>query len=211
MFRRICGIDEAGRGALAGPLVAAAVLLPSKTIKTVSRRAGTKTRDSKLLSPLWRRKIYTILKRMKAEIIVEMVSPRSINNHGIGWANKEIMRRLIKRMNADKYILDGNLNIGRIKGKTNKIISLIDADATVPSVILAGIVAKVERDKFMLNLHQQYPHFHWNQNKGYGTKRHIEAIMATKVTRYHRNVFVSTAIRNYFPKTKMQKVINPTY
>ena len=193
---RICGLDESGRGALAGPLVAAAVVLPKKTIKTVSRRAGTKTRDGKLLAAIQRRKIYAILKRMRAEIAVEVISARSINNHGIGWANREIMRRLIKRVSAHEYIADGRLKLGRIDGKTQKLKSVIDADATIPPVILAGIVAKVERDKLMSKLHKEFPMYYWKQNKGYGTKEHLEALKTYGQSHYHRNIFVTTAFRN---------------
>lgn len=192
---RICGIDEAGRGAFAGPLVAAAVILPKKTIKTVSRRAGTKTRDGKLLTAIQRKRIYGILKRLRAEIAVEVISTRSINNHGIAWANREVMRRLVKRVEADEYIADGRLKLGRVTGKTEKLKSLIDADATIPAVILAGIVAKVERDKIMLELHKEFPVYNWKENKGYGTKDHVEAIKTYGQIHYHRSIYVTTALK----------------
>ncbi len=194
-FFRICGIDEAGRGALAGPLVAAAVILPNKTIKTVLRRAGTKIRDGKLLTAMQRKKIYVILKGLHAEITVEVISTRSINNHGIGWANRKIMRRLIKKVEADEYIADGNIKLGRIKGKTHKLKSVIDADAAIPAVILAGIVAKVERDRLMNELHKEFPEYHWEKNKGYGTKDHFEAIKTFGQVHYHRGIYVSTALK----------------
>ncbi|MFZ5845659.1 MAG: ribonuclease HII, partial [Patescibacteria group bacterium] len=148
---RICGIDEAGRGAWAGPLIAAAIVLPF-SIKRISRRAKVKVKDGKLLTSRQRKRIYGVLKRAGAQVTLEIISARSINNHGIGWANREIMRRLIKRVEADKFIVDGRLRLGRILGKTTKVQSIAHADATIPEVILAGIVAKVERDKIMQGL-----------------------------------------------------------
>ncbi len=189
----ICGIDEAGRGALAGPLVAAAVILP-KTIKTVSRRVGFRTRDGKLLTEKQRRRVYAALKRMRAMIAVEVISALQINHRGIAWANREIMRKLIKRMSADIYIADGNLKIGRIAGKSTAIRSVVDADATVGEVICAGIVAKVERDRIMQQLDREFPHFLWKENAGYGTLAHIAALRSHKLSRYHRNIYVTTAL-----------------
>lgn len=191
-----CGIDEAGRGALAGPLVAAAVMFPQKTMKTVTRRVGFRPRDSKTFSRLQRKKVYTALKRMRATIAVEIISTRQINNHGIGWANREIMRRLIKKLTADEYILDGNLKIGVILGKTNKIRSVPHADAMVPEVICASIVAKEERDALMRTLHKEYPQFLWCDNAGYGTAAHLRALKTHKMTKYHRGIYVTTALKH---------------
>lgn len=193
---RICGIDEAGRGALAGPLVAAAVILPC-SVRKISKRAKIKVRDGKLLTAKQRNQIYTVLKRCKAQFEAEVISTRTINNHGIGWANRQIIRRLIKRIEADKYIIDGRLKLGRIQGKTSRVQSIVDADAAIPEVILAGIVAKVERDKIMKALHRQFPRYHWKSNAGYGTKKHLEALQTYSFTYYHRRIFVTTALRHY--------------
>lgn len=193
---RICGIDEAGRGALAGPLVAAAVVLPY-SINKISRLTRIKVRDGKLLTAQARRKIYRALKKVKAEIFTEVISSRKINNHGIQRANREAIRSLIKRVEAHRYIVDGKLKLGRIAGKTHKVRSVVDADATIPEVILAGIVAKVERDKIMSALHKQFPHYGWRANAGYGTRKHIEAIQIYNMTYYHRSIFVTTALRNH--------------
>jgi ribonuclease HII len=190
----ICGLDEAGRGALAGPLVAAAVILKCSRNK-ISRRSGFSLRDGKMLTAKQRRTIYTVLKRLKTSVAVEIISARSINNHGIGWANREIFRRLIKKIEADRYIVDGTIKIGRIAGKKH-VQSIVDADATIPEVICAGIVAKVERDQLMRKLHRQFPKYGWHRNAGYGTKKHIAAIELYAMTRYHRAVFVTTAMRN---------------
>jgi len=190
----ICGIDEAGRGAWAGPLVAAAVILPC-SITQVAKLTKTKIKDGKLLSPQNRRKIVTAIKKLKVQKVVEVIGSRQINNRGITFCNREILRRLIRRVPADKYIVDGKLKLGRINGKTHKIQTLVDADATVPEVILAGIVAKVERDKIMRKLHRQFPKYNWMKNKGYGTKSHLEAIVKYKTTYIHRSIYTTTALR----------------
>lgn len=180
-------MDEAGRGPLAGPLVAAAVVLNFKFPSPI--------RDSKLLSRFQREKIYEELHTTNSQIEIEIISTKLINKNGIGWANKEIFRRLIKKVKADLYIVDGNLKINRLK-----TISMIDADATVPSVILAGIVAKVTRDRIMEKMHEKYPHYNWKQNSGYGTKQHIEAIIKFGTCQEHRNIFVESAVKNYSAK-----------
>lgn len=194
MTKRVCGLDEAGRGALAGPLVAAAVILPC-TVRIISRRSKIKIRDSKLLSAQQRNIIYKTLKKLHIDITIEVISARTINNHGIGWANRQVFRRLIKKIDADEFIVDGNLKIGRICEKTDRIRSIVNADATIAEVMLAGIVAKVQRDKLMRLLHHQFPKYHWKRNVGYGTVQHIKAIRQYNVTYYHRNIFVTTAMR----------------
>jgi ribonuclease HII len=139
--------------------------------------------------------MWAALKRTKARMEVEVISTAQINNRGIGWANREIFRRLIKKIEADEYIADGTIKIGRIKGRTEKIRSVIDADAKIPPAIAAGIVAKVHRDRIMRQLHREFPRYGWKTNTGHGTKRHIEAMVKYGLTKYHRDVFVTTALR----------------
>lgn len=183
---RICGLDEAGRGCLAGPLVAAAV------IPMINVRA----KDSKKLNAKLRNKIYRRLIKSGAEIVVESVSAAQINNRGMGWANKEVFRRLIRKIEADKYIVDGNLKLGRILGKTGRVVSVVDADVTIAEVKMASVIAKVTRDKIMRELDREHPKYGWKANKGYGTARHIAAIKKHGAVKYHRSVFVTTALRS---------------
>ncbi|MDO8488233.1 MAG: ribonuclease HII [bacterium] len=191
----VCGLDECGRGALAGPLVAAAVVLTTPR-QTISRLAQVKLKDSKLLKPHQHRKIYRALVKTGATIRVEVISHRQINTRGIGWANREIFRRLIHQIEADEYIADGTLKLGRFNGKSALVHSVINADAIIPATIAAGIVAKVERDKLMLALHKEFPKYGWKTNTGHGTRKHIQAIVDHGSTKYHRSVFVTTALRN---------------
>ena len=176
-----CGMDEVGRGALAGPLVAAGTILDKDT-KLIKR-----LRDSKELAPKQRLKIYNRIKKSEAVIAVEIISARQINARGMGWANKEIFRRLKKKIPADKYIADGNLKIAGIT-------SVIKADSKIPEVMAASIIAKVFRDRIMDHLHEKYPKYGWQSNKGYGTKYHIAAILEYGITKYHRSAFVRTAL-----------------
>jgi len=171
-------MDECGRGPLAGPLIAAGVVL----IRPVRF-----LRDSKKLTPEKRNKIYKRIIKSGAVIAVEEISARQINTRGMGWANKEIFRRLKKKVPADRYIADGNLRIRGIK-------SVVKADTKIPEVMAASIMAKVWRDKHMIRLHDEHPIYGWQSNKGYGTKYHIAAIREHGVTKYHRSMFVRTAL-----------------
>ena len=185
---RICGLDEVGRGALAGPLVAAATILNIQyPISNLN--------DSKKLSKKQRERLFQEIIDSGAEVAVEIISARQINNRGIGWANKEIFKRLIKRVNADRYIIDGNLRIN-VKNQKSKIKSVVGADRTRKCVMAASIIAKVTRDELMRKLHEEHSNYGWDENVGYGTKKHIEAIRVHGEVRYHRSVFVTTALRS---------------
>ena len=116
-----CGMDEVGRGALAGPLVAAAVATNSKLKSQMSK---LKLKDSKLLKPGEREKIYRKLIKLGVVMAVEIISARQINTRGMGWANKEVFKRLVRKIPADKYIADGNLKIAGIT-------SIIKADTKI--------------------------------------------------------------------------------
>lgn len=190
-----CGLDEAGRGPLAGPIVGCGVILyTSRSI--LETLCGVKIRDGKLLTPIQRDKIFQVLTISHAYLVSTSISARSINRNGIVWANKEIFRRLIQTIAAEQYIIDGNLRIGT-RNKSKNIQSIVDADATIPEVILAGICAKVIRDRMMKRLSLRYPHYSWERNAGYGTRAHIEAIRQNGITPHHREQFVRTALSKH--------------
>lgn len=184
---RVCGLDECGRGPLAGPIVAAAVVL-SRPLKNL--------KDSKQLSAQKRQYLYRRIIKNATAVETESISVRQINNQGIGWANKEIFKRLIKKIEAHKYIVDGNLKI-KVRGKSKLIKNIVKADNKIPEVMAASIVAKVTRDKLMRQLSKKYPQFGWHSNVGYGTKYHVSAIQEIGPTKHHRSVFVTTALRNH--------------
>ena len=177
-----CGMDEVGRGALAGPLVGAAIIFNSQfTIY--------KLKDSKILTPEKRNKLYKRIIKSGAVVVMGEISARQINSRGMGWANKEIFKRLARKIPADKYIADGNLKLGK------KIKSVVKADMKIPEVMAASIIAKVWRDKHMIRLHDEHQIYGWRSNKGYGTKYHIAAIREHGVTKHHRSMFVRTALK----------------
>ncbi len=176
----VCGMDECGRGPLAGPIVGVAVVLVREVMGLG---------DSKKLTEGQRNKIYKKIVRSGAVIAVEIISARQINVRGIAWANKEVFKRLAKKIPADKYIADGNLKLGK------KIKSVIKADDKVPQVMAASIIAKVFRDRIMDQLHEQFSNYGWGHNKGYGTKYHVAAVREYGITKYHRSMFVKTALK----------------
>ena len=193
----ICGLDEAGRGALAGPLVAAAVVLPQGW-RLEDADPGVPVRDSKKLSIRHRDRLFEIIEQYAQKIEIEIISVEEINEHGINWANKEAFRRLIFRIDAAEYIIDGNFHLPNLGKKATLVRSLIRADETIPSVMSAGIVAKVKRDMIMQALHLQYPHYGWNTNTGHGTQKHIDALRKYGLCVHHRSQFAATALRKSF-------------
>jgi ribonuclease HII len=184
---KICGLDEVGRGSLAGPLVAVATVLSTQC-------SVLKINDSKKLNKRQREKVYRELMDSGVEYRVETITARQINSRGMGWANKEIFRRLIKNIEAEKYIVDGNLKLGILKNKNVKCV--IRADATRKCVMAASIIAKVTRDEHMRRLHEEHEVYGWDRNAGYGTKSHIEAIKKYGTAKYHRDVWVRTVMKN---------------
>lgn len=186
---RIAGLDEVGRGCLAGPLVACGAILNSKS-------EWLTLKDSKKLNPKQRKEFNEKLLESEIEFVIEEISVELINQKGIGWANKEIFERIIKKIQADKYIVDGNL---KLTVENKNIVSVIKADNTRKCVMAAAIVAKVYRDSYMEKLHDNFPEYEWSSNKGYGTRKHIEALKKLGATEHHREIFVRTALSNLTP------------
>jgi ribonuclease HII len=194
----VCGIDEAGRGALAGPLIAAAVIVSPADIGKI-RKLNLTLRDSKLLSKNQRQKIMMQILKLNIQFKIEEISALRINHHGIQKANITAIKNLIRGTSAARYIVDGTFRIGDAHTKHKIIICVPHADSYVLPVVLSGIIAKETRDAIMNRLHQEYPVFKWNQNAGYGTREHIENIITSGITRYHRLIFVASALRHFQP------------
>lgn len=193
---QICGLDEAGRGALAGPLVAAAVVFPASW-RLEMANPDLRVRDSKLLTVRQRLTLYEIIRTHAVAVDLEVISVHTINRRGIGWVNRTAFTRLIRRNAAARYLCDGNLKLSGLGERGVRTCSIIRADGLIPSVIAAGIVAKVTRDRLMRELHQSHPHFNWHTNVGYGTRRHLEALSRHGPTSHHRALFVTTALKNF--------------
>jgi len=194
----VCGLDEAGRGPLAGPLVAAAVILP-EDFDFVARFPKVRFGDSKKLSALQRAAAYRLIEANALALAVSKIDVVEIDEYGMGWANKAIFERLIAWMDADKYVVDGNLKLMIPDDKRALVQCMVRADQSEQAVSAASIVAKVTRDHQMDVLHTLYPVYHWNANRGYGTPQHIAAIRAYGATPYHRRQYVASALAHSEP------------
>ncbi|MCL4880132.1 MAG: ribonuclease HII [Anaerolineae bacterium] len=190
-MRLICGIDEAGRGPLAGPIIAVAVVAPEDyAIEAV---------DSKRLSAK-KREAWVADHEGRVEYFVECIDVPEIDLYGIGWANREIFQRLVRRVEADYYIVDGNLKLTDLGDKARRTECRIRADQSTPIVSAASILAKTIRDEIMRGLHEAYPHYHWVSNKGYGTKQHISAIKTFGASPHHRKEYANTVTNKTYAK-----------
>lgn len=175
---RIAGIDEAGRGPLAGPVVAAAVLFPVNY-------TNEKIKDSKKLSRLARDTIYEEIVRDALEWSVIAVGHQRIRAFNILGATKLAMRLAAQRVRADLFLVDGNQRIG----ETIPHQTVIGGDAIHVQISAASIVAKVFRDRLMARLDTKYPGFGLAQHSGYPTKQHLSAISKLGPVRIHRADF----------------------
>ena len=183
---KICGLDECGRGAFAGPLVAAAVVINTAP-ESLPALLPAPLRDSKKLSEIQRNNIVSVLPALPVTYLTEEISVSEINEYGMGWANRQIFERLFTRLKATIYIVDGNLRF-----ENPAVRTLIKGDDKCFPVILAGIIAKVHRDNLMSRLHLDFPAYGWNLNSGYGTPHHLNVIQTIGITPHHRLKYVET-------------------
>ncbi len=190
---RCCGLDEVGRGALAGPLVAAAVVLPDDMRERLGDLAPF-LRDSKTVPLARRTQVADLLLTHALVVEVVVISVDDINARGIGWANGEAFRRLIGLVRADEYIVDGRVRPPAPSKRSSRVRCLVDADALVPAVSAASLVAKVHRDAIMAGLHARHAVYGWATNVGYGTPAHLHALRAHGPCAEHRRQFVATAL-----------------
>ncbi|XJZ28480.1 ribonuclease HII [Bacillota bacterium Lsc_1132] len=178
-FRSIAGIDEVGRGPLAGPVVAAAVILPEDFYLP-----GID--DSKKLTEHKREEYASIIRKEADAVSVSFIEPAVIDSINIYEATKKAMSAAIAslKLRPDFLLIDA------MKLDTPyPFESIIKGDAKSVSIAAASIVAKVERDHFMKQLSNQYPAYGFQQNMGYGTKEHLHAIRSYGVTPHHRKSF----------------------
>jgi len=184
-YERVVGLDEVGRGPLAGPVVAAAVII-IKNLKLKIKNLPI--RDSKKLSPKKREEFYKILtKNPNIEWGIGRVSERVIDKINILEATKLAMGKAINNLKSkiDFLILDGNF---RIKTKIPQK-SIVKADEKVFSCAAASIIAKVNRDKLMMRYHKKYPQYGFDKHKGYPTRLHRLMIKKHGFCKIHRKSF----------------------
>jgi ribonuclease HII len=180
------GMDEVGRGALAGPLVAAAVVLPRQPRPP----AGLELADSKQLSPQERAELDLWIRGHAEVIALEAIGVAAIDQLGIGWANRSIFGRLMARLGTRRYLIDGNLRLHGLAPRGGRIVCRCDGDRLEPSIAAASIVAKVYRDRLMRSLHDAYPGYGWSHNAGYATAEHRAAVLALGPCVHHRTLFL---------------------
>jgi len=180
----IAGVDEAGRGCLAGPVVAAAVILPLND-NCQAYFAGV--RDSKQLTAQARDYLYEVIMQRALSVGVGMGSVELIDERNILQATKHAMRVAISQLSIppQALLLDALL----LPDIPLPQRSIIKGDALCLSIAAASIIAKVTRDRLMLQLHEQYPVYGFAQHKGYGTEAHLAALRQYGVTPLHRRSF----------------------
>lgn len=202
----ICGLDEAGRGALAGPMVVAAVVL-DKNLRFEVVAPEIVVRDSKQMSNCQRERAFHLIEKYSLLIELEIMSVQEINEMGVGRANLVAFKRLIRKIDSNRYIVDGRWRFGDLGNKSHLVQSMVDADEIVPATMSAGIVAKYKRDHIMQDLHRQYSGYGWDTNTGHGTQQHIDAIREHGTNEHHRIRFVETALRHSNEQLKHRKLL----
>lgn len=205
--RYIIGIDEVGRGPLAGPVVVAALALPKncKIAIPTGRQAKLQNykiplRDSKKLSSKQREVWFCYLKKHpRVSYATARAYPRLIDKINITNAANRAATKALQKLIANckiancKIFLDGGLFLQKSlcpKPYTLNPQTIIKGDEKITAIKLASIVAKVTRDRYMVKLHKRYPRYGFNKHKGYGTKRHIAAIKKHGLSDVHRLTFV---------------------
>lgn len=183
-YGSICGIDEVGRGPMAGDVYAAAVILP-RNIPSILRDELT---DSKKLSDKKRKYLYSIIKD-SCDIGLGIASVEEIDNHNILQATFIAMHKALLELSfkPNVILIDGNKIPPSIESDIVK--SVIGGDSKSISIAAASVIAKVERDNYMQKIHEEFPKYNWQKNKGYGTKEHMQVILENGLTKYHRKSF----------------------
>lgn len=181
-FSHVAGVDEVGRGCFAGPVVAAAVILPT------SFPYSHLVNDSKVVPPSLRERLSCIIKLYARAYSIVEIPVEVINTLGVGKAAQEAFSQAINALpKKPDYILIDAFLIKKVRPTMQKPI--IHGDGLSISIAAASIIAKVYRDNRMQTLHEQHPHYNFKQNKGYGTEEHQDAIKRHGLSPLHRTSF----------------------
>jgi ribonuclease HII len=186
--RLVAGVDEAGRGPLAGPVVAAAVILPESV-----RWEGVD--DSKKVPPEKRELLYARVLNEARAFSWAVIGPRRIDFMNIRGASLEAMRRAVHRLRVtpELVLVDGNAEVPGLAGAQRAVV---DGDARLLSVAAASIVAKVVRDRIMDRLDRVWPAYGFARHKGYGTAEHLEALERLGPCPLHRYSFTPVCVQS---------------
>jgi len=185
-FTLIAGLDEAGRGAIAGPVVAAAVILPLDDPEKL--RLLNKVNDSKQLSPSLREELFDLVVEHALAFGIGSTPANDIDSVGIIPANAQAMLQAVTMLNPEPefLLIDGRM---RIRSTILPQKSVIRGDSKSLSIAAASILAKVSRDRHMVTLDSDYPYYHFAAHKGYCTARHREALNRLGPCQEHRHSF----------------------
>ena len=181
-YKAVCGVDEAGRGPLAGPLCAAAVILPENTIIEG-------VNDSKKLSEKKREALFDVIKEQALSYSIAFASVEEIEEMNILNATMLAMKRAVEELDvkADYAMIDGN----RLPNLDIDSEFIIKGDAKSMSIACASILAKVSRDRLLYKYAEEFPEYSFDKHKGYGTKVHVEALKKYGPCKYHRLSFLT--------------------
>ncbi|PHR55251.1 MAG: ribonuclease HII [Arcobacter sp.] len=175
----LCGIDEAGRGPIAGSLVMAGVIL-KKPIEGLN--------DSKVLSEKKREALFPLIIENSIYHIIEF-SASKVDEIGISKCLNEGLKSILKHLESDDFLFDGNSTFG-----VSGLRTMVKADAKIPEVSAASVLAKVTHDREMIQFAKKFPQYGFEKHKGYGTKAHVEAIKAHGYCEVHRKSFKIKAL-----------------
>ena len=178
----IAGTDEAGRGPLAGPVVAAAVILPKDFY-------DERIDDSKKLSANLRQELFGVIKKNALCYAYTIISQNKIDEINILKASLLAMKRSVEKLKVqpDLILVDGNKSFSY----DAEVIPIVKGDSKSLSIASASIIAKVVRDRIMIKLASEFPQYGWETNKGYPTKEHIEAVLKYGACKINRKTFLT--------------------
>jgi len=191
-FARVCGLDEVGRGPLAGPVVAAAVILPRQGDPDfdAAQRLLEGLTDSKLLTERQRERFAALIPQVARAWAIAELPPAEIDRLNILKASQEAMRQALakvrRKLTPDILLVDGHLTLPGIRTPQE---ALVKGDSRAISIAAASVLAKVHRDHAMDQLHVDFPEYGFDRHKGYPTREHLEALERHGLTPHHRLSF----------------------
>ena len=193
--RIIVGVDEVGRGPLAGPVTVAVCILPLENITHIARAVFPNgiIKDSKKLAPKEREQIYKVMSEYKKDGLVDWqlgnCSNTDIDKRGIGVCIRSLVEKNLSKIKIPHQEMTVYLD-GGLKAPTQYFQkTIIKGDEKVLAIALASIVAKVTRDRYMVRMEAQFPGYGFDSNKGYGTREHIQGVKKLGLCRLHRQSF----------------------
>lgn len=198
-YRYLIGIDEAGRGPLAGPVSLGAVSIPAKHLSATRKLFG-KIKNSKHLSPLQRERWYRLMLAARQEGIINFACAYSTNEQidrlGLVWSIRSALRRAVNKLNcppsSSKVRLDGSL---KAPAEYRDQTTIIKGDEKEMIIAMASVVAKVRRDRLVTHLEKIYPGYGLSEHMGYGTAAHYQALRRLGPSPIHRRSFLGSLLR----------------